>query len=67
MRLARWATIPEAESYARVRHGVLRSAVARGEVEGYKRPGVRGARVDLDTVDEWIRRTWQPAVTTPGA
>lgn len=54
-----WLTVREAERYARVRHGVLREAVKKGEIESYRRPGSTATIVRAERVDEWIESTWE--------
>jgi excisionase family DNA binding protein len=51
-----WLSITEAEAYARVRHGVIRQAVARGEIQSYRVGDSRTRRVHRDDIDEWITR-----------
>jgi hypothetical protein len=53
-----WATFREAERHARVGDGVIRAAAERGEIPAYRRKGGKGAIVNLNDVDEWIRSTW---------
>ena len=55
--LSPWVSIRLAERHARVGDGVIRAAIMRGEIVAYQRKGGKGAVVNLNDVDEWIR-TW---------
>ena len=55
----RWATVCEAERYARARNGTIAEAIARGELPSYRRGPRSSVLVDLDEVDGWIHETWR--------
>lgn len=61
----RMATINQAAEYAVVDHKTIRRAIARGDVQAYR--AGRIIRVDLDSVDGWLRPVRSARAVADGA
>ncbi len=61
----RLATIDEAKSYLNLKSSItIRRRIADGTFAGYRVPGTRAIRVDLNEIDDALQRI--PAGVAPG-